>query len=352
MARLLTAGRRSLALATMLAAAATILVVLRTAPTASPVELSGRTMGTSYRIVYRPEAATAAPASVQAGIERLLAEINASMSTWDPGSELSRINRVRTTGWIAVSPELHQVLRAALDIGARSGGAFDVTISPLVALWGFGPGSQPRRIPTTADLADAHRHVGLGKLELRDAPPALRKTDPEVQLDLSAIAKGYAVDRVSQLLDAHGIDHHLVEIGGEVRARGGKAAGERWRVGIERPMATGRRSALALGLEDVALATSGDYRNFFTVDGRRYAHLIDPATGRPVRHHALSASVVAATCMEADAWATALHVLGPERGLAVAERQGVAVLYLIGRDARLEQRASRRFQRYLQKQLH
>lgn len=338
--------RRLLALVAALTIAAIAVALLRPAPPATQQALTGRTMGTAYRIKYRPTPGAPAPAELQAEVDRLLAEINRSMSTYDPDSELSRFNRARTTDWVAISPALHTVLQAALLVGAQSEGAFDVTVGPLVNLWGFGPEPRNARIPAAADLTAARQRVGHDTLELRDAPPALRKTRADVHVDLSAIAKGYGVDRVSELLDARGLAHHLVEIGGEVRARGRNAWGERWRVAVERPLSTGRSLGPVLALDGAALATSGGYRNFFTIGGRRYAHIIDPVSGWPVRNRAASVSVVADSCMLADAWATALQVLGPERGMATAERLDLAVLFIVEHEDRFEERASRALQAY------
>ena len=338
--------RRLLTFAAALAIAAIAVALLRPAPPAAQRELTGRTMGTAYSVKYRPAPGAPAPADLQAEVDRLLAQINRILSTYDPDSELSRFNRARTTDPVAISPALHTVLRTALLVGEQSQGAFDVTVGPLVNLWGFGPDPRNDRIPAPADLAAAGRRVGHDKLELRHAPPTLRKTRADVYVDLSAIAKGYGVDRVSALLEAHGLEHHLVEIGGEVRARGRNARGERWRIAVERPLSTGRSLGPLLALDEAAIATSGGYRNFFTVGGRRYAHVIDPVSGWPVRNRAASVSVVADSCMLADAWATALLVQGPERGMATAERLGLAALFIVEHEGRLEGRASRALRAY------
>lgn len=326
--------------------AAIAVALLRPAPPATQRELTGHTMGTAYSIKYRPAPGAPAPVELQAEVDRLLGEINRTLSTYDPDSELSRFNRARTTDPVVISPALHTVLRVAFQVSEQSGGAFDVTVGPLVNLWGFGPDPRNDRIPAAADLAAARRRVGYDKLELRDAPPTLRKTHADVYVDLSAIAKGYGVDRVSELLEAHGLEHHLVEIGGELRARGHNARGERWRVAVERPISIGRSLGPVLALDAAALATSGGYRNFFTIGGRRYAHIIDPVSGWPAHNRAASVSVVADSCMLADAWATALQVQGPERGMATAERLGLAVLFIVEHEDRLEERASRGFHTY------
>lgn len=338
-------SRALIAPITLLAAAA-IFSLLRPEPQVAQLHLSGSTMGATYSVKYRPGPDTPPPEALQMEVDTLLAGINQTMSTYDPDSELSRFNRMRTTDWIPASASLLAVLKVALEIGVQSEGAFDITVGPLVNLWGFGPEFHPDRIPPEADIAAARVRVGHDKLTLRDAPPAIRKHRPDVYLDLSGIAKGYGVDRVAELMAAHGIEHYMVEIGGEVRVRGFKERDTPWRIAIEKPLPGERSVQTVLALSDIALATSGDYRNFFEIAGRRYSHTIDPATGWPVDNHLVSVTVLADTSMRADAWATAFQVLGPERGMAVAERLGLPVLFIIERDGKFEERVCCAFQRY------
>ena len=213
-----------------------------------------------------------------------------------------------------------------------------MTVGPLVNLWGFGPAGRPGVVPTDEAVAACRARVGYGLLEVREEPPALRKHRADVYVDLSAIAKGFAVDEVARLLEQRGVRGYMVEIGGEVRTRGRKPDGGLWRIGIELPVADSAEIACAVELDGRSLATSGDYRNFFEQQGRRYSHEIDPRTGRPVEHGLVSVSVLADDCMTADAWATALMVLGPESALPTAERYGLDVLCMIRtQDGLLEQ---------------
>lgn len=299
----------------------------------SVVVLTGDTMGTYYRILLNRQNGQDEEA-IRTGIDGLLNRIEDQMSTWRPESELSRFNRSKSTDWFEVSPETILVVAEALRLADLSGGAFDPTVGPLIDLWSFGSQSSERRIPNDDEIAAAKKKTGWQKVQVRDNPPALRKSQPDVQVDLSAIAKGYGVDAVSNWLAEQGEKDHLVEIGGEDRARGTKPDGSPWRIGIQTP--TGMPASQTSGpifqvveLTDRAIATSGDYQNFFEVDGRRYSHTIDPNTGRPITHDVASVSVLAESCMAADGWATALTVLGPERGMKLAKEQDLAVLILV-----------------------
>lgn len=338
-------SRALLALIVLLAAVA-IFSLLRPEPHVAELHLSGRTMGTIYSVKYRPASDTPSLKALQIEVDAVLTEINQTMSTYDPESELSRFNRMRTTDWVPASASLLAVLKAALEIGAQSEGAFDITVGPLVTLWGFGPEFHPDRIPLESEISAAHARGGPDKLTLHNTLPAIRKHRPDVFLDLSGIAKGYGVDRVAELMIAHGIEHYMVEIGGEVRVRGLNAQDTPWRIAIEKPLPGERSVQTVLALSDIALATSGDYRNFFEIAGRRYSHTIDPATGWPVNNHLVSVTVLADTSMRADAWATAFQVLGPERGLAIAERLGLPVLFIVERGGQFEERVCCAFQRY------
>jgi thiamine biosynthesis lipoprotein len=320
-------------------------------PPVEELHMSGRTMGTTYSVKYRPAQDAPSLKAMQIEVDALLAEINHTMSTYDEESELSRFNRTRTTDWVSVSASLRAVLKTALEIGAQSEGAFDITVGPLVNLWGFGPEFHPDRIPLETDIAAARARSGLDKVTLSETQPAIRKHRPDVFLDLSGIAKGYGVDQVAELMTAHGIEHYMVEIGGEVRVRGLKEQDTPWRIAIEKPLPGERSVQTMLALSDIALATSGNYRNFFEIAGRRYSHAIDPATGWPVDNHLVSVTVLADTSMRADAWATAFQVLGPERGMAIAERLSLPVLFIIERDGQFEERVCCAFQRYRKQEI-
>lgn len=304
---------------------------------------SGRVMGTSYALTLAGRTSSAGLLEdLHRGVAAELHRIEALMSTYRPDSEVSRFNAARGEAWLAVSPETARVVADAIDIGRRSGGAFDITVGTLVGLWGFGPGGQPGRVPGDDDITAARLHVGLDALEVRLDPPAIRKHDPLRRIDLAGVAKGFGVDRAAAVLDARGVEDYLLEVGGEIRARGRNALGSPWRVGIEAPAVESRAIHRVLPLANLAVATSGDYRIFFDHQGRRYSHIIDPRTGRPVCHGVTSVTVVHPSCMHADAWATALTVLGPHEGLAVARREKLAALMLVQNAGALRELRTRR----------
>jgi thiamine biosynthesis lipoprotein len=262
-------------------------------------------------------------------VEAELANLVQQLSTYELDAELARFNRSRQTDWVPVSRELAEVLGEARQVSELTGGAFDVTIGPLVELWGFGPEDTGDRVPDAAAIDARRARVGYANLDVRREPPAIRKHAPGLHVDLSAIAKGYAVDRLAGLLETRGIANYLVEIGGELRGRGHNPAGEPWRIGIERPTAGERSVYAVIGINNTGVATSGDYRNYFEQQGQHYSHIIDPRTGRPVTHALASVTVISPQTMRADAMATALLVLGPEAGYALADSEGLAALFVI-----------------------
>lgn len=299
------------------------------ADTGPPVlALRGTTMGTSYSVQVVDPPPALDQTALAGDIEARLDRINALMSTYRPDSELSRFNAGESEDWFSVSPELVAVVLAAQGVSRASDGAFDVTVGPLVNLWGFGPSPTAEALPAGSEIQAALARVGWQHLRVRAQPPALNKARAGLEVDLSAIAKGYAVDQLAALLKSQGIADYLVEIGGELRARGLNGRGLPWQIAIERPEAGRRAVFRVVALRDQGMATSGDYRNFVEIDGVHYSHTIDPKTGRPVGHRLASVTVIAESTMRADAWATALLVLGPERGLALAERQGLAALFI------------------------
>jgi len=293
------------------------------------IAITGPTMGTSYAVkLYDTDGDTDADA-LQPQIDDLLEGINDQMSTWRPASELSQFNKSRDSSWFPVSAELAYVVEAAASISALSGGAFDVTVGPIVNLWGFGPERSDARPPSEKNIERAMERVGYRQLAVRASPSALRKQHPGVTVDLSAIAKGFAVDELARLLDARHIPSYPVEIGGELRARGSKPDGSPWKVAIERPLAGERSVQSVVTLYDRSIATSGDYRNYVEKGGKRYSHTINPRTGRPIAHGLASVSVITTSAMRADALATAIMVMGPEEGYRLAEQEALAVQLII-----------------------
>jgi thiamine biosynthesis lipoprotein len=297
------------------------------------LDLHGTTMGTTYSVkVFDPPDWQD---DVQLAIDAELRRVNDQMSTYIEASELSRFNASSSTDWLDVSEETAMVVAYAQEIAAKTDGAFDVTVGPLVNAWSFGSESRTQTVPPPETLAEIRKSVGYEKLFVRTDPPALRKSVPGLQIDLSALAKGHGVDRVVELLDSMGAENVFVEIGGEVRTSGDKD-GEWWKVGIQLPDAVRDSVMIAHPMstdsgKDEAMATSGDYRNFFVVDGKRYSHTIDPRTGMPVEKPLASVSVIAPTCMAADAWATAINVVGKEKGLELAIQENLEVL-LVSRE--------------------
>ena len=291
----------------------------------APLVVSGSTMGTTYTVKFYSGETNAEAGVIQSRIDSLLERINDQMSTWRPGSELSRFNKSASTSWFSVSPELAHVVVAAGAISAMSDGAFDVTVGPVVNLWGFGPDRSTAGLPSQQQIREAMERVDYRQLLVRSSPPALRKLRPDIYVDLSAIAKGFAVDEVARLLDERHISSYLVEIGGELRARGVKGDGSSWNVAIERPLSGERTIQDIVALRDASIATSGDYRNFMEQNGKRYSHTIDPHTGRPITHGLASVSVITDSAMRADALATAIMVMGPEDGHGLAVKEALAV---------------------------
>ena len=293
-------------------------------------ERRGETMGTYYVVKLAAEVPEAEERALGELIEESLETANRQMSTYLEDSELSRFNRYDGASTIPVSQELFDVVSAAVEISHHTGGAYDATIGPLVNAWGFGPGSNGTE-PAVGDdqLAELRQRIGADKLLLVKDGPALGKTHPELYVDLSGIAKGHAVDRLSELLTARGHRDHWVEIGGEVRAMGLRDGEEPWRLGIERPSARPGVVQRIVPLRNAAMATSGDYRNYREIDGRRIAHILDPRNGQPIGHRLASVSVIADDCRTADALATALMVMGEEEGWQFALEHSLPALFLV-----------------------
>ena len=295
-------------------------------PSPPALELSGATMGTSYRVTLpgTPRDEGAIGAAVRQALER----VDALMSTYRADSEVSRLNRHESSEPLSISAKTHAVLAAAQEVSSATGGAFDITVGPLVDAWGFGP-RETSAPPSEETVRGLMEGTGWQKLVLDAQGPAIRKAVPQLRIDLSAIAKGYAVDLVAESLERLGHVDYLVEVGGEVRAAGMRADGNLWRIGVERPDSTGRSVHRILHLSDTAVATSGTYRNFREADGQRFGHVLDPRTGRPTANGVVSATVLDPSAMRADALATALLVLGQSEGMALAERDDLAVLLLV-----------------------
>ena len=301
-------------------------------PERSLVELRGAVFGTTWSVkLAEVDVPAAAHAELAREIDGRLERVDRLMSTWKSDSELSRFNRHASTAAFVVSPLTFRVLEIARAVSDASGGAFDVSVGPLVQAWGFGSEGRGEP-PSDARLAALRERVGFEKLVLDSERNLAIKGDPRLELDLSAVAKGFAVDEVARGLQGLGYERFLVEIGGELRARGTHQGGRPWRVAIEVPAAGGREIHRIVELRERAMATSGDYRNYYEEAGRRVSHTIDPRTGRPIEHALASVTVLHPEAAWADAWATALNVLGPEAGYALAEAQGLAAYFIVRTD--------------------
>jgi len=332
---------RSLALAAVILLAAAVWLIASSWRSPEPITFGGETMGTTYTVKLARLPAGASAAQLKRSVDDALREVNRQMSTYDPNSELSRWN-AGGEDWCPVSEDTARVVAEALRISRLTDGAFDVTVGPLVRLWRFGPGASPSdaAAPSAEQLAAAQSRVGYQRIDVEMNPPRVRRRIAGGSVDLSAIAKGFGVDRAAEVLEAAGVQDYMVEIGGEVRARGVNPAGSPWKIAIETPRLDARTVFRTVRLRDASLATSGDYRNYREIEGRRYCHLIDPRTGKPIEHPLASVSVVHASCTTADAWATALSVLGPDQAMRTAEENSLDVLLIVRVGDRFECRTT------------
>ena len=292
---------------------------------AQRLHLTGETMGSTFNVKLDPAGHPAE--RLQEAVHAALQSVDARMSMYRPESELNGFNGAGAGVPVPLSAELFAVLATAQDISRWSGGAFDVTVAPAVETWGFGVNKQ-RRVPAAEQVALQRGKVDWRELDLDPGQRTARKGRQGLQADLGGIAKGYGVDAVAKSLDGLGVAHYMIEVGGEVRTKGLNAASQPWQIGIEEPDATPQRARHIVPLTGRAMATSGDYRIYFEEGGRRYSHEIDPTTATPIAHRLCSVTVVADDCMRADGIATALIVLGPERGFELAERSGVAAQFI------------------------
>lgn len=293
-------------------------------------ELRGDTMGTTWSVrMAGPRGLM--PDMLRMGVERQLASVIADMSTWEADSALSRFNRAEAGSWQELPPDFFTVLDYSLALAAESGGAFDPTVGPLVNLWGFGPEGKRRTAPAAEALAAASARCGWQRLQL-DEENLTALQPGAVYVDFSGVAKGFAVDKVSDYLFEQGFVNHLVEIGGELRGRGIRPDGHPWWVMLEAVQENSAGIETVIALHNLAVATSGDYRRYFIEGEQRYAHTIDPRNGRPVTHALASVTVLHPECMQADAQATVLMVLGVAEGLAYAEAHDLAALFVERRD--------------------
>jgi thiamine biosynthesis lipoprotein len=282
----------------------------------------------AYKVVIADHPKTVSPVELQERVADVLENVNQLMSTYQPDSDVSRFNRSKSVEFQPVDPKTAAVVARSIEISKQTEGAFDITVGPAVNLWDFGPTKSGFKIPSDAQMDAVKALIGYQYLEVQIEPPAIRKLVAGIQIDLSAIAKGYAVDQVAATLDQIGCGNFLVEVGGEVLARGERFAGGKWRIGVERPNDAGITLASVAEISNEAMATSGDYRNFFEFKGRRYSHTINPQTCRPVDHTLASACIIFKDCMTADALATAMMVMGRNKGTKLCEKLDANYLFV------------------------
>ncbi|MFM2482241.1 FAD:protein FMN transferase [Celerinatantimonas sp. YJH-8] len=311
--------------------------------------LKGGTMGTFYQIkVVAPKDKLPDGQTLQALVDKELEQVNDEMSTYRPQSELSLFNSQQTTQVVPISDHLRTVVTEALRISGLTGGAFDITVGPLVNLWGFGPTGRPDKVPSPEKLSAAEKEIGYHHLHL--STEGWQKDIPGLYVDLSGIAKGYGVDRVADLLKAQGFHNFLVNVGGELRQQGHNDQNEPWRVAVEKPRYNGSQAVERIVTPgDRAIATSGDYRNYFEENGIRYSHEIDPKTGHPIQNRVVSASVIADNCMTADGFATAFMVMGRKASIDFATAHKMAVMIIEKTDEGYAEFYTPEFKQYLVK---
>ena len=314
------------------------------------VEFTGGMMGTTYHIKVVGTMSDLESTATAQAIEDALKNVDTKMSTYKPDSEVSQVNAATAGVPVSLSEDTFLVFTLARQVNEESDGAFDITVGPLVNAWGFGPAG-PGNAPDDAQIAELLKLVGPDKFVLDPAANTLTKTANSVYCDPASVSEGYAVDEVAEVLLTMGYKDFMVEVGGEVRCAGKNASGGPWKIAIEKPVEGDRVIQQVVGLNDISLSTSGNYRKFYMVDGKRISHTIDPKTGRPVEHQLASASVLHPNCALADAYSTAIMVLGPEKGLAFAEKLGLPALLIIhGDDGQLITRETASFAGYVVEQ--
>lgn len=314
------------------------------------VHLSGPTMGTTYNIKYTQQAGIPDSSMLQTEIDRLLEEVNDQMSTYRESSELSQFNRYSGNEPFSVSEQTATVVKEAIRLNRLTQGALDVTVGPLVNLWGFGPEARRDVVPSEEALAQRKAKTGITHLSVDGN--TLRKDIPDLYVDLSTIAKGWGVDVVADYIASQGIENYMVEIGGEIRLKGLNGDGVPWRIAVEKPDTEERAVQEVIEPGEMAIATSGDYRNYFERDGIRYSHIIDPKTGYPISNYVVSVTVLDKSSMTADGLATGLMVLGEEKGMAIAELNQIPVFMIVKTAEGFEEIASSAFKPYLNRQLN
>ena len=312
------------------------------------LEIHGRTMGTFYGVKVVGDFPGGQQA-LQTQVDSLLKHYNDEISTYDPNSSLSKFNQQQTTAPFPVSQDMADIVISAVRVGQRTQGVLDVTVGPLVNLWGFGPDKRPVKIPTDAQITAARQRVGIQRLHVDVSADhaELRKDIPNMYVDLSTVGEGFGADKIAEFLESRGVHNYLVEIAGASRSRGVNAKGEPWKLAIQKPTDELDEVQAIVKPDGRAISTSGSYRNYYELNGQRYSHIIDPATGKPITHRLVSATVITPTALEADGLDTALMVMGPEKAMAFAKQQHLAVYLVIKTDKGFKAEYSETFKPYL-----
>ncbi|QIM65766.1 FAD:protein FMN transferase [Frederiksenia canicola] len=340
-------------LSTWLFSAAFALLLAACEKESRQVTLEGKTMGTTYHVKYIDDGLVdnlPNPEKIQQQIDAVLKEVNNQMSTYQKDSQISAFNGYNhVNSLFTVSPDFAFVVEEAIRLNKITEGALDITVGPLVNLWGFGPDKRLNKEPTAEQIAERSKSVGIEKLavEKSDHKYGLIKYEPNLYIDLSSIAKGFGVDKVARHLETLGLHHYLVEIGGELRGKGKNLHGKPWQIAIEKPtFAQGQAVETIVPLDNKGFATSGNYRNYFEDEqGNRLSHIIDPKQLKPIQHNLASITVIADTSMTADGLSTGLFVLGPEKALEVAEREKLAIFMIIKNGQDYETKMSSEFEK-------
>ena len=309
--------------------------------------LNGLTMGTTYSVKINADNTFIEKNQISDDIDEILSEINQSMSTYIKESELSNINFSTISDWQSISNDLFEVIDHAINVSLKTNGAFDITIAPLVNLWGFGPDKFQNKIPADEIIELTKKNTGYKKISIDKSLKKISKLDPNLHIDLSGIAKGFAVDKIARYLDKCGFKNYLIEIGGELIGKGLNKDNEIWQIGIEDPNNNNDTIKRIIRLKDMAMATSGNYMNYFEKGGIRYSHTINPLTGKPIKHKLASVTVLDNSAMNADALATAFMVLGPEKALSLANNLEMAIYLIIKDGKRFEEKYNNYFIPYL-----
>ena len=312
------------------------------------LEIHGRTMGTFYGVKVVGDFPGGQQA-LQTQVDSLLKHYNDEISTYDPNSSLSKFNQQQTTAPFPVSQDMADIVISAVRVGQRTQGVLDVTVGPLVNLWGFGPDRRPVKIPTDAQITAARQRVGIQRLHVDVSADhaELRKDIPNMYVDLSTVGEGFGADKIADFLESRGVHNYLVEIAGASRSRGVNAKGEPWKLAIQKPTDELDEVQAIVKPDGRAISTSGSYRNYYELNGQRYSHIIDPSTGKPITHRLVSATVITPTALEADGLDTALMVMGPEKAMAFAKQQHLAVYLVIKTDKGFKAEYSETFKPYL-----